>query len=302
MFNTIEIVKWIMAVLAFITFALFIKNIFEVMFSMDNQSLHKKRLKQLQFNTKRTSSDDMSSKELIDKITNPVATHLLPKFKDLGDMSQLERDLEMSQWNKNFTPTTFMAMDITLKILGIFLFVLFVGVSFQLALIWFLILFFLFRFLFNNSKNERRFRLLSEFPEFIRITQGFLMSNMPLTQAIESALPYVGDEWRPLLQEFVINSEVYSQMECINILSNKVDIFEVRELWSLIKLNAEQGIDIKESFSNQAEKVREMQLEVMLDKIGKRQTMALIIQAPLLLTMIVSFGLPTFAQMTNLGL
>ena len=298
----INIMKFLMALFALITFYMFIKNIFSLMFSVDNHSLHKKRLKQLQFNNKRTSSDDMSSKEFIDKFTSPVVTHVLPRFKNLGDMSKLERGLEMSQWNKYFTPTTFMAMDITLKILGVILFIVIAPFSWQFGAVWFFLLFFLFRLLYNNSRNERRFKLLSQFPEFIRITQGFLTSNMPLPQAIESALPYVGEEWRPLLQEFVINTEVYSQNECIDILSNKVDIFEVRELWSLIKLNAEQGIDIKESFSNQADKVREMQLEVMMNKIGKRQTMSIAIQGPLLLTMILSFGLPTFASMANLGL
>lgn len=298
----INIMKFLMALFALITFYMFIRNIFSLMFSVDNHSLHKKRLKQLQFNNKRTSSDDMSSKEFIDKFTSPVATHILPRFKNLGDMTKLEKGLEMSQWNKYFTTTTFMAMDITLKILGVVLFVIIAPFSWQFGAIWFFLLFFLFRLLYNNSRNERRFRLLSQFPEFIRITQGFLTSNMPLPQAIESALPYVGDEWRPLLQEFVINTEVYSQNECIDILSNKVDIFEVRELWSLIKLNSEQGIDIKESFSNQADKVREMQLEVMMNKIGKRQTMSIAIQGPLLLTMILSFGLPTFASMANLGL
>lgn len=304
MFNTnmIDVLKWLMAMLALGTFYLFIRNVFSLMFSVDNHSLHKKRLKQLQFNNKRTSSDDRSTKEFIDKFTSPVANHVLPKITNLGDMSKLERGLEMSQWNKMFTPTTFVAMDLTLKIIGVVIFAVIGPFSWQFGLVWFLILFFLFRFLYSNSRNERRFRLLSQFPEFIRITQGFLTSNMPLPQAIESSLPYVGEEWRPLLQEFVINTEVYSQNECIDMLSNKVDIFEVRELWSLIKLNSEQGIDIKESFNNQADKVREMQLEVMMNKIGKRQTMSIAIQGPLLLTMILSFGLPTFASMANLGL
>lgn len=297
----INILKFLMALFALITFYMFLKNLFSIIFSIDNSSLHKKRLKQLQFNSKRTSSE-MSSKEFIEKFTSPVVNHVLPRFKNLGDMSKLEKGLEMSQWNKVFNPTTFVAMDITLKILGVVLFLVIAPFSWQFGAVWFFLLFFLFRMLYNNSRNERRFRLLSQFPEFIRITQGFLTSNMPLPQAIESALPYVGDEWRPLLQEFVINTGIYSQNECIDILSNKVDIFEVRELWSLIKLNAEQGIDIKESFNNQAEKVMEMQLEVMLNKIGKRQTMSIAIQGPLLLTMIISFGLPTFASMANLGL
>lgn len=298
MFN---VIKFAMSLLALITFFFFIRNVISVMFSIDNSSLHKKRLKQLKFNNKRTSSDGNSQKELIDKITNPVATHVLPKLGNVGDMTKLEKDLEMAQWDKIFTPITFVSFDLMLKALGILLFAIFISSSWVIALLLFSVFFFLFKFLFRNSIKERKFRLISGFPDFIRITQGFLMSNIPLAQSVEKTLPYVCDEWRPLLQEFVVNSEVYSQNECITKLQNQVDIFEVRELWSLIKLNSEQGIDIKECFDNQAEKVRELQLDVMMEKIGKRQTMSILLQAPLLLTMIITFGLPTFTAMMNLG-
>ena len=92
------------------------------------------------------------------------------------------------------------------------------------------------------------------------------------------------------------------QSEAITDMQNKIDIFEVREFWSLIKLNTDQGIDINECFSSQSQKIRDMQLQVMLEKIGKREIMSIAIQGPLLLTMIISFGLPTFTQMMNLGL
>ena len=294
-----NIIKWIFAVLSVVMLGCFLKNIFSLIFSMGNESLHRKRLNSLKFTTKRTSSDADSQREFINKMTNPVATHLLPKVIKYEDMSQLERDLEMSQWNKMFTPVTFVAMKWTLRIIGVVLFIIFLPLSWKMGLLWFLVLFFAFGLLFRNSINERKFRILTQFPDFIRIAQGFLVSGMPLVQAIENSLPYVGDEWKALLQEFVINSEVYGQSDCIDKLTAKIDIFEVRELWSYIKLNNEQGINIKDCFSNQAEKVREMQLEVMLNKIGKRQIMSIAIQGPLLLTMIISFGLPTFYQMMN---
>ena len=288
------ILQTLLAVFAIITFYSLLRSLFS-----GHKKLDKKRMEQLKF--KKHSSKEMSTKEFIEKFTAPVRTYVLPNIKRLEDMSELEKGLEMSQWNKIFTPVTFVAMDLTLKILGIVLFGIIGSYSWQIGSIWFFALFFLFRILYNNSRKERRFRLLSQFPDFIRITQGFLMSNMPLSQSIENALPYVQDDWKPLLREFVINTEMYSQDECIEILSNRVDIFEVRELWSLIRLNEEQGIDIKESFNSQAEKVKDMQLEVMMNKIGKRQTMSIAIQGPLLLAMIVSFGLPTFASMVTLG-
>ena len=143
---------------------------------------------------------------------------------------------------------------------------------------------------------------ISEFPDFIRITQGFLCSNMTLVDALENALPYVGPTWRPIIKDFIIEANIYSQNECIEQLKEKVPIFEVHELWSLIQLNLEQGIDLKESFNNQALKVKGMQKEVMLSKITKRQMMATAIQAPLMLCMMGGFMLPTLSQMMNLDM
>lgn len=279
------------------------QSILSSIYSIDVTNIHKKRLKQLEFNNKRTSSDEGNKEiiELIDKVTSPVITYILPKLKQ-GDLTQLEKDLEMSQWNKYFTPITFTAMDVLLKILGIFAFLILAKVSLIMAILWGCGLFFLFKFLFKNSLKERRFRLLSQFPEFIEMTAGYLNSDMSLSQGIELSLPYVGEEWKPILQEFVINCQVNSQNEAITEMQNKVDIFEVREFWSLVKLNTEQGIDIKECFEAQSQKIRDLQLEIMLDKIGKREVMSIAIQGPLLLTMILSFGLPTFYQMVNLGL
>jgi hypothetical protein len=64
-------------------------------------------------------------------------------------------------------------------------------------------------------------------------------------------------------------------------------------------LNIEQGINVKESFDGQREKVVDMQFESMMAKIGQRQMMATLLQGPLLLTMILSFGLPVIYSMVN---
>lgn len=296
MFN---ILKLAMAGISIYCFLLIIRNVMSIFSSTENNSLHKKRLEQLKFENKRTSSDS-NNKELIDKITAPVVTHILPRMKP-KDLTQLEKDLQMAQWDNYFTPVTFRAMDVLLKILGVILFAILVNASLPMALVWGAMLIFLFRFLFNNSLKERKFRLMAEFPEFIEITAGFLNSDMSLSTGIEYSLPYVGEQWKPILQEFIISCSVKDQNEAISEMQHKIDIFEVREFWSLVKLNTDQGIDIKECFEAQSQKVRDLQLDVMLDKIGKRQVMSIAIQGPLLLTMILSFGLPTFASMMNLG-
>ena len=188
--------KLVMACVALYSLYLLMQTMISSFLSVDSLSVHKKRLKQLEFNNKRTSSGD--SKEFIDKITAPVVTHILPKIKT-GDLSQLEKDLQMSQWDKFFTPTTFVAMDVLLKILGVIMFLILSKVSLFMAILWGCGLFFLFKFLFNNSIKERKFRLMSQFPEFIEVTAGFLNSKMDLPQGIEYALPYVGEEWKPIL-------------------------------------------------------------------------------------------------------
>lgn len=294
-----DILKLAMAGISIYCFLLIIRNLMSGFYSAENSSLHKKRLEQLKFENKRTSSDS-DNKEFIDKITAPVVTHILPKMKS-RDLTQLEKDLQMAQWDKYFTPVTFTAMDVLLKILGAVAFVLFIGVSMAMSVLWGALLMFLFRFLFNNSLKERKFRLMAEFPEFIEITAGFLNSDMSLSQGIEYSLPYVGEQWKPILQEFIVSCTMKDQSDAITEMQHKIDIFEVREFWSLVKLNTDQGIDIKECFEAQSQKVRELQLDVMLDKIGKRQVLSIAVQGPLLLTMILSFGLPTFVQMTSLG-
>lgn len=291
-------IKYIFFMMTLFCVFLFSKNLFTILFAMDNYNIHKKRLKQLQFNNKKVVSEEEQTKDLIEKVTNPVIRYLFPKIK-LRNNDQLQKDLEISKWDKYFTPVQFRAMQITLLIAGIVAFILFYSLSGSLVfgLIWFVVLVGLFPFLFNNSVKERKTKLLSEFPDFIRITQGYLTANIPFVIAVEKSIKFVGEEWTPLLQNLVITADVKSITDAINELQDKVDIYEVRELLSLIKLNLEQGIDIKDSFDRQAEKVREMQLEIMLGKIAKRQMICIAIQAPLLLVLLGSFGLPTFASM-----
>lgn len=267
-----------------------------------DEKLDNRREKQLKFNDKRTSSQDMTTAGLVDVVTSPVRRYIMPKVTvDETKMEKLAKDIQLAGWD-GFDPLTFTALDITLKILGVLMALLFIAKSPVMALIWFVIPFVGLRFLFKNSISDRKYKLMAEFPDFIRITQGFLCSNMTLVDALENALPYVGPTWRPIIQDFIIEANIYSQDECIEQLKEKVPIFEVHELWSLIQLNLEQGIDLKESFNNQALKVKGMQKEVMLNKITKRQMMATAIQAPLMLCMMGGFMLPTLSQMMNLDM
>ena len=293
------LLKGLFAFLAILIILIISKNLLEL-FTNRDMKMDKKRKAQLNFDNKRTSSQDMNAMGLIDTVTNPVRKYILPKINvNETKRARLEKDIMLADW-KGFDATTFMALDITLKCVGLIFGLIFLTKSTFMAILWFIIPFFGLRILFNNSISNRKYNLLSEFPDFIRITQGFLCSDIPLVEAIENTIPFVGPTWKPLLREFVINANIYSQNECINELKEKVPIFEVNELWSLIQLNLDQGVDVRQSFDNQAEKVKALQKEVMLNKITKRQMLATLIQAPLLLCMMAGFGLPTFKNMINL--
>lgn len=274
---------------------IFARSLFIMIFSMQNYDTHKERLKQLK-RADTEKEDDDSTARFIRTLTNPIITYLLPKLKP-KDTEQLQKDLRVAGWENIMDPSQYRALNILLKLAGVVALFAIYPISPLFAGVFFALGFFLFGFLFHNSINEKKKALFNQFPDFIRIIQGYLMAGIPLTKAVEETIPYVGDDWKPILKDFVLNCNVYSVPEAIDKLCYDTDIFEIREFFSLIKLNLEQGINIKESFESQSKKVSEMQMEVMLNKIERRQMMSKIVQAPLLLCMFASAGLPTFYSM-----
>lgn len=282
----------ILAVLVILFFI--IRNICVFIFSLENYNIHKKRLKQLKFNKKHGSDID----DLIDTVTKPAITYILPRIK-LRNMEKLEIDLKMAKWNKYFTPMQYRALNITLKVIGVIMFLLFFRASKFIAVLWAVILCFVMDLLFYNSISERKKRLLSDFPDFLRITQGYLSANIPFSKAVSETIKYVGDEWKPILRDFVVECDVKSIEDALENLKNRVDMFEVREFVALVKLAIEQGGDAKDSFTAQADKIREMQMDIIALKVGRRQLMGTLIQAPLLLCNLLVIGLPVISSMTG---
>lgn len=277
-----------------ILFFFFTKNLLAVLFSLENYNIHKRRLKQLQFQKKK----DVDISELIDGVTKPVRQYILPKLKP-SDLEQLSKDLAMSKWDKYFTAIQYRSLNITLKIIGIVLVLLFYKASAFLAAIWGFALILGIDILFKNSLNEKKKKLLADFPDFIRITEGYLSANIPFAQAVSESIKYVGDEWKPVLLNFVVECDVKSIEDALDTLKATIDLYEVREFVALVKLVLEQGGNAKESFSAQADKIREMQTDLVAIKVGQRQMMGVIIQAPLLLCNILVLALPTISSMMN---
>lgn len=261
-----------------------------------NRSIHKKRKNQLRgfdgVKNERTISD------LIEQITNLVEKHIFSNFKPKG-LDEIEKDLKMAKWDKYFTPIQFKAIDVALKISGLFIVIL-LGSLNKIFIAWGLPLIILPNQLLQGSITARKNKLLNDFPDFIRITQGYLYANIPLYQAVEEAIEFVGEEWKPILKAFILDIQLKDINEALDNLKKEVDIFEVKEFVALVKLTFEQGGDAKKSFGDQADRIRKIQQYLMETKIEKRKSMTYIVQAPIMITNIILFGLPVADSIMNL--
>lgn len=286
---------------AVLFFFLFTRNLFKFIFRMENEGTHKKRFKELNYDgTRIGQSANDETKEFLNTFTEPVIRYLLPYVK-MKSNEEIQYDLAFAGWSKMMDAEQYKALNIILKGVGVLVFALLAKMALPIALIWGVGLFFGMGFFLNNSVKNKKEHMFSGFPEFIRLVQGYLAAEMPLTNAIENTIEFVGDDWKPYLKDFVINARTRSVSDALDTMRNDIDIFEVKELLSLIRLSIEQGIDVQEAFESQNSKVREMQLSVMMSKIEKRKMMAVILQGPLLLTIMVAMALPTMEQMVGIG-
>ena len=166
-----------------------------------------------------------------------------------------------------------------------------VGIMFGVALMFGL------DYMFKSEVKGLKQKLFSEFPDFIRIVSGYLSADVPLVQAISDSIKYVGPEWKPILQQFVVDCDTANVNTALNNMKENVDLFEVKEFVALVRLTLEQGGNVKEGFIAQAEKISEMQKNIMIIKVGRRKTLSTVIQGPLLLANTVILALPTVGNM-----
>ena len=282
--------------------AFIIKNVLNLLFSFGDYSIHKKRLQQLR---REVDKKESNSVEVIEKYTDPVIKNLFPLIERylpslrFSNMDGLKKDLRMAKWDDVFTPETFVASSIILKIVGVFVFMfafILPGIFKVVAMAWAAALMFGLDQMFKNELKSKKDRLFNDFPDFIRITSGYLSADMPLVQSVTDAIKYVGPDWKPILQQFVVDCDTKNIDTALNNLKENADLFEVKEFVSLVRLTLEQGGNAKEGFHLQAEKITEMQKNLMIIKVGKRKTMSQVIQGPLLLCNMAILALPTVGE------
>lgn len=273
-----------------------VRNFLKLILSLDNYRLHKKRLKELQLNIGKNK--DVEIDELIDKLTKPIILSILPKLK-IKNIEEVGKDLKTAKWDKKMTAQQFIALKLITKVLGVIAFLIFSKVSMFMAAVWGVPLFFGLGFFLNNSVNNRKEKIMIGLPDFIRITQGHLTANMTFSNAISETIRFMGDEWQEILQRLVVEVELNGMDSALESLKEEIDLFEIREFVSIVKLVMEQGGNAKDAFNSQAERVQDMLYSLMELKINKRKTIGILVHGPLLLCNMVAFGLPTVGQFMN---
>ncbi|MEK3956026.1 MULTISPECIES: type II secretion system F family protein [unclassified Psychrobacillus] len=290
--------KWLVLLFMVVFLWMFARNILVLVFSLENYKIHKKRLKQLNFQRK----DDADISEIIGKVTNPFEQFFSQRYS-VDRLEVTWRKIKLAKWDKVFkSPLSFIVFLWLLRVVGVFFAVILWSASPFFASMWGGALILLPAYLFYNSTSNRVQRLISEFPEFIRIMEGYLTAGLTFSTSVQESIRYVGDEWKPILQKLAVDIELMGVDDALEAFKFEVDLFEVREFVSLLKLTLEQGGDPREGFESQAERIKELsQLNIEM-KIQKRTTMGIMIQAPMLICLIMVIGLPTIDAMMNMNL
>lgn len=292
----------VMAVLIMVIIA----NFIDISISISGTSIYKKRANQLRKEIDRKNNNTV---ETIERMVKPVQYHVLPRLArflpslSVEGQEQLKKDLALAGWDDTFTPQSYVATTVILKIMGIAAIPVVLFVTKGIAMIWGFVIcacaMFLLDSMFRGDLKNKSEALFAEFPDFIRVVSGYLSADIPFVDSIRDSVQYVGPAWRPLLKQLVVDCETKSTMDALNTLKDTIDIFEVKEFISLVKLTLEQGGDIKDGFAQQADKINSMRRNAMYIKIGKRKTMSTIIQFPLLIINTVIVLVPTLVNMAT---
>lgn len=264
------------------------------LFGLENYKAYVAREKQLKFeNTKKYTN---SSAELIDKATNPIIKHF-SKFLPSRNIDEINKNLEFIGWNKYMDAQRYYALWFAFILAGLVFGFLFITVSKIFSAVVVFLGVAILPFVFKNEIKDKREKLLFQFPDFIRMTEGYLKSGATFQSSLESSLPYIGDEWKPLIQELIIDMKLNATSVALENLKNKVDMFEVTEFVSMVILALDQGGDAKTAFESQAVSIQKVMFDLMQKRVMQRNMMAQVIQPIVLIDIMLVFALPMVYQM-----
>lgn len=290
--SIVDIYLWIgsLTVLFFLS-----RNTLKIILGLTNYNIHKKRLKQLNFK----KENNLEVQDLIDLTTKPFLNTIKNK-SNVSFLNKIDRNLKLIEWDDFLNAEKFIAVWIITKVVAIIIFFLLKPLSMFFATIWFVVLFFSIDIFYRNGISTKKERYLIEFPHLIRTVSSYLGSGLTIEEAFMETIKGMDTIWRESIKDLILDIDAYNLKTALNNFKNKVPIKEAREFAILINLSLESSKNIKESFDAQIERIEQL-LELSLEmKIQKRETMGYIVQMPLLLGVMVAFGLPIAYSMVNL--
>lgn len=274
-----------------------------IVFSLNESRMQKARTQELEDQSKKKikdkSEDEEQMRQIINKITAPLADNVLSK-RPIKNVTLLKRKLRIAGWDKYFTPIQWVAFRTILQIIGTIFALLFVGQSKMFAGIFFLFFAVMPNFLLNNSYNNRTEQLLLAFPETINIVYGYLTAGMTMQKAFEETAKNASPEWKVLLETFIAKCNTTDMLDALDWLKEEVAISEAREFFATVKLSLELGGSAKTGFEEQADRIQQLLRDAMQKKIEARKVWATIVQGPILLLVMGSFALPLVGTMADI--
>lgn len=285
---------------AVVCFWLFVHQVFNTIFALNVYKSKKKRLTQLNGLNQVQKTDQEQLEELLETVTGPVITHYFQKKKP-KNLDAINRNLKLIGWDQYMDAERKVALSIVTKIIGLIVGFVFSLLSPVIGILWGVLLMFLFDIGYSVTVQNKLEALLVEFPDFIETVESYLSADYDFERAVKETLPTT-NHWQPILREFLITCQYENLQEGLRQVHEMVDIFEVREFLSILQLGIEQGLDMKDNIAHQSSRIAELQDVAFAKKIANREVMSIIVQGPLLLTILLAFALPTFGQFMDLGM
>jgi Flp pilus assembly protein TadB len=241
-----EMMRYLFLAGAVISLYVLLKTAIPMFFGVNSTELYESRMRQLDFEkesiarAKLSTSEEEQIRKFIDDFTAPIIKHVMPNvaYRKVAD------------FDKYFTPVQYIVFILALRVIGTIILCVLFPFAWLPAVMAFVGLVIMPSVLFTNNVKNKKESLLLGFPEFINIAKSYLSSGMTFEKAVEESIVYVNKEWQELLKNYLINSQTLSRKECLRALAQNANLFEVQEFMSLVQLNIEQGIDVKDSFES----------------------------------------------------
>lgn len=278
-------------------FSFLIRGILQKLFKYDisEQLTHRKRMKELDFSKKDKDKKEIIS-ELSQRVSEPIIKYLFPHIR-IGDMKELEMKLKAAEWDKYITPIQYKAISIALKIIGVVMFLVFIGKSKLIAFVMLFVFGLLVDLGLKGEADARHDKLLTGFPDFIEVMNVYLSSGNTYTEALMETMKSMNDDWQEIIKKMIIKSSTGDIPASLDVLVDEYNTVDVKEFAALIKISQIQGGNLEQAFKDQAKKAEEIYIDAKEIQIEKRKTTAIVIQVFLMVSFMLAFALPMIGRL-----